>query len=203
MTNEKKKELADIRHSIVWAGKHSDKFKKLAKTRDKADPKYAELDNMADTGAISNEDCYLLYSLVCRWRPKTIVEIGTWFGTSAVIMARAMMDVGVEGKIYTCDKHDVYVPLSSYEPNVKYYNMHSEKFLKKMIGRKLMADMFFIDASLKKGDQKSIKELSGRPIRIVGHDYDAKGLRNVNKLKEVFQKVRLEIHGICFIMTAE
>jgi hypothetical protein len=203
LSEEKKQEIRQIRHDVVWTGKHSDKFKKLAATRDKDDPKYAELDNMEDTGAISDEDCYLLYSLVCQWRPETIVEIGTWFGTSAIIMARAMMDLGIDGKIYTCDKHDVYIGARPYSDLIKYNNLQSGAFLRNLRKKKIKADMFFVDAGLQREDGKQIRKLTSGKIRLAGHDYidGAKGIRNANMMRRVFGTAKLRTHGICFILT--
>ena len=45
----------------------------------------------------------LLYSLIATQRPKIIVEFGTGRGFGALCMARALVDHGIDGGIYTID----------------------------------------------------------------------------------------------------
>lgn len=53
---------------------------------------------------------YLLYSLVRLYKPKTIVEIGTFHGSSSYVMASALIDVGdSESRIATMDIEINYV----------------------------------------------------------------------------------------------
>ena len=38
------------------------------------------------------EDCVFLYQVVTHFKPKVIVEIGTWVGTTAYVMSQAQKD---------------------------------------------------------------------------------------------------------------
>lgn len=48
----------------------------------------------------------LLYGLVRSLRPGCVVDVGTARGYSAVVMARALEDAGIEGRVYTIDTID-------------------------------------------------------------------------------------------------
>jgi len=45
----------------------------------------------------------LLYALVATYRPKTILEFGTGRGYGALCMARALVDCGIDGQVYSID----------------------------------------------------------------------------------------------------
>lgn len=49
----------------------------------------------------------LLYSLIAKYKPKTVLEIGTATGYSTLCMARAMCDFQIPGKIYTIDPESI------------------------------------------------------------------------------------------------
>jgi hypothetical protein len=68
-------------------------------------PKYSE------RGIVNFERGMLLYSLITKYKPKTVLEIGTAEGYSTLCMAWAMTENKIEGKIYTIDpkSHDLSV----------------------------------------------------------------------------------------------
>lgn len=49
------------------------------------------------------EDYEFIYGLTALLRPKTIVEIGTNTGVSSIVMALALKENNIDGKIYTFD----------------------------------------------------------------------------------------------------
>ncbi|MGH8464550.1 MAG: hypothetical protein ACRER5_10420, partial [Pseudomonas sp.] len=63
----------------------------------------------------SEDLCVLLYSLVKRMRPRTVVELGTGFGVTAAWMAGALRENG-GGVIHTYDNGSHF----SSEPGVRY-----------------------------------------------------------------------------------
>lgn len=61
-----------------------------------------------------NESMYqhglLLYLLVCRFRPKTILEIGTGGAYSSTFMMWALSTKNIDGKIFTIDRYSTTKP---------------------------------------------------------------------------------------------
>jgi len=154
--------IRKTRDEIVWAGKHSEKITKFGMERGKMDdPKYSNPDDLTRTGAISLGDSIFLFQLLSYLKSKTAIEIGTWFGTSASIMA-LLVD-----KVYTCDRNNLYV---ADNPKIKYYNLQSDKFLRKMAKKKIKADFCFIDARLQKGDAEILLNIIKDTFFI--HDYE-------------------------------
>ena len=65
----------------------------------------------------------LLYSLIAKYKPKNVLEIGTAEGYSALCMAWAMVDYDINGKIFTIDPKPFDVPLErnvTWEDNPKH-----------------------------------------------------------------------------------
>ena len=52
---------------------------------------------------INYERGMLLYALITKFQPKTVLEIGTASGYSTICMAWAMNDNNIDGKIFTID----------------------------------------------------------------------------------------------------
>ena len=65
----------------------------------------------------------LLYSLIAKYKPKNVLEIGTAEGYSALCMAWAMTDYNINGKIFTIDPKPFDVPVErnvTWEDNPKH-----------------------------------------------------------------------------------
>jgi predicted O-methyltransferase YrrM len=175
-----------VRRSVVLSGKRQASFGALGKRKKRKDAKYTDLDNIDESGAVTLPDALFLYSLVVAFKPKRILEIGTWFGTTAYIMEKAQRDTGIEPCVHTCDKHDVFV--RNKDSAVRYYNKMSTSFLKKMLGPK--ADFIFIDARLEREDPKLIKKMCTKDTVIACHDWgQGKGTANIKAMKVLKKKL--------------
>jgi hypothetical protein len=178
-----------LREQIVYEGKHSPKILEVAQAKGLTDdPKYYNPDNMCETGAIENHDAILLYAIVAAIRPKLALDIGTWFGTSAVVIG------GNEGTVvYTCDRNDVYVANNENNRNVEYYNSISTKWLKFLIRKKTKAQFAFIDANLKDDDPALLRKVLVFNSPIALHDFEGnkKGVRNWKRLRRIFKELEL------------
>jgi len=65
----------------------------------------------------------LLYSLIAKYKPKNVLEIGTAEGYSTLCMAWAMTDYNINGKIFTIDPKPFDVPIKrnvTWEDNPKH-----------------------------------------------------------------------------------
>jgi len=60
---------------------------------------------------INYERGILLYSLIAKYKPKNVLEIGTAEGYSALCMAWAMTDYDINGRIFTIDPKPFDVPI--------------------------------------------------------------------------------------------
>ena len=178
MSLEKVKEL---REEIVLRGKHLPEYVKVANGR--TSNKYTNLDDTLDAGSVLPEDCDILYGLVKKYRPRTIFEIGTWFGVSAMTMAIAMEDLGIDGTVYTCDSHTLY---TYSHPFIKYYNDSSTRALKIIKKKEVKLDMVFADGKFYPGDDKRIMRLANSKFVFAVHDYEgkSKGVRDMAAMKK-------------------
>jgi predicted O-methyltransferase YrrM len=129
-------------------------------------PLFSECNNSDTTGF---SDCSFLSMLIMEYKPKTIMEIGTWVGTTSYTMATTSNDV----IIYTCDNNNRFVNLQIEQCNrIKIHpNTHSTQFLKRLNEQKIIFDMIFNDASLSDEDCNLICELSKNEFIFVTHDY--------------------------------
>lgn len=179
--------IAEIRKKIILEGKHSPKFKIVPKRYFKSDPKkYLELDNIENSGAINKYDAQVLYSIASYFQPNVIFECGTWFGTSAYIMALALSE---NSRVYTCDKQDRFV---ADHPKVKYHNIASNILLKILKKKGVSFDIAFYDGRLEDGDAKRISRHCKSKVFIT-HDYKGKekGYRNIKAMRKYWPDAEL------------
>jgi hypothetical protein len=122
----------------------------------------------ASENSISSADAIFLQLACLVEKPKKIMEIGTWLGTSTYAMAQAS-----DALIYTCDQgpDNFYI----HEGNDSYTNRiirhpdtHSSKFLKNIDGG---FDFVFVDGWLKDDDAEGIFEKCQDNFTFIAHDY--------------------------------
>jgi len=177
-------EVKALRLDTILKGKGSPKLSAYATKRGKSGPKFDDPLDTTQTGAITPADALFLYLLVCEYRPECIVEAGSWYGTSSIVMAKAMKDLGIDGHIYTCDKNNVLVDDSIDTDMITYENRHSTNFLTRLRRSGVKIDMFFADATLTAKDVGLIMHMFRGPIRFISHDYGwLKGTRNAKLVK--------------------
>lgn len=141
--------------------------------------------------SVSLQDAWYIYLLIRHYKPKIVLEIGTWIGTITYIIGQAFEDMRYDGLIYTCDKRNVFKGPPSY---IKYYNCISTKLLKKLIKKHRKIDFCFADANLQKKDPKLIKSLFRNKVTFATHDYklpNDKGVTNIMKMKRVCDNPRI------------
>ncbi len=136
-------------------------------------------------GAVNIADYKILYLLVRVYKPKVIFEIGTWIGTSAMIMAEAMRANGTGGKIYTCDHNHYYALDDSYSDIIVPINAFSAEALDQ-IPEDTKIDFVFADGELTFRTISKLKPLLTTEAIIATHDYtppDDKGVLNVVRMQ--------------------
>lgn len=129
-----------------------------------------------DTGSLNSESCIYLRKLTERYKPRIIVEIGTFIGKSTLAMKASE-------HIYTCDMSNDCLPSSEkitcfpYTPSTTFLH---ELWVKK----KILSDFFFFDGRIQVNDLSLILSMSHPKTVYAFDDYDMteryeKGVINV------------------------
>ena len=189
--------LFALRRDVILIGKSSERFAKIGQEKAPKDEyrkkKYFDKTDVDASGSIGENDIRILADIIERVRPTTIFEAGTWFGTSAYCMSDCMKQLGIEGTVYTCDKHDVFV--STDGSDVVYKNAMSYDAMKSFLNHGIRVQFAFIDAGLKEEkDIRRLIELFGKnKIIIALHDWGQKGTRNVNAILKLKPNLKLTV----------
>jgi predicted O-methyltransferase YrrM len=129
------------------------------------------------TGTISEAACLYLRIVCERVRPIVAVEIGTFIGTSALVLA------SVAARVYTCDKDNDAMP--STERITCYPQTSSTIMLAELAQQGIKADLFFFDGRIQDADLPLIVALATPRAVFAFDDYEGheKGVVNVQKLR--------------------
>ncbi len=143
-----------------------------------------------DNGSISIQDARLLYILVRNLKPKTIFEIGTWIGTSAMVMAEAMRMNNNGGHIYTCDANTYYALDATYDDIITPIHAYSDKALQEL-PKEAIIDFVFADGELTFPTIKVLKQKLANNATIATHDFTLPAEKGVLNL------VRMQLASFC------
>lgn len=135
-----------------------------------------------NTGSISLAAAWSIYGVVRHFRPKRIIEVGTFIGKSTISMASALEDILIPGEIFTCDAHnDLKLPWSG-QTRINQFPMTRS-------GDMFMAidapcDMVFLDGRLKKSDLQLLDPLITQETVFALDDFEGmeKGVINLTHL---------------------
>jgi O-methyltransferase len=120
-------------------------------------------------GSTGNADCGFLYLLVRAFKRRSIFEIGTYVGTSAVAMSLATRGNG--GTVVTCDPEDYgSLPLSANEC-IQFLHMPSEEALALLKRENKTVDFVFADWAPSRQAIELINDLSTDDFIFSAHDY--------------------------------
>ena len=142
---------------------------------------------LATTGTLTINEAAVLYSAVKYFDVKTIVEIGTFIGTSTTAMAKAVTDNGFkDGRLWTCDYANDVRLKCSYNIDLKYFGQRSSTDMLRTIDQAI--DFFFIDGTLRSEDIDHIARLSTENSILLLDDFEGleKGVRNAFSLEKNF-----------------
>ena len=118
--------------------------------------------------SISRSDALFLQLACLVEKPKKIMEIGTWIGTSAYALSQAS-----DALIYTCDEGpDNFYKIEGQELYInriiRHPDTHSSEFLKKIDGG---FDFVFVDGWLTDDDAEGIFKKCEDNFTFITHDY--------------------------------
>jgi len=165
-----------------------DLTKKIDGLRQTAIKKYPDIPrgpDELDSGTISIPEAKLLYLLVRYFKPKVIFEIGTWIGTSSMIMAEAMKKNNNDGHIYTCDANTFFAVDDLYQDVITTINAYSDVALDS-IPTDTKVDFVFADGELTFATIKKLKPLLHKDAIVSTHDFTLpaeKGVLNLIRMQ--------------------
>lgn len=131
-------------------------------------------------------DCFFLALLVKKYKPKNILEIGTFVGKSTYSLARVAHSNGKQFNIDTIDVQNKCLKKINKIKQVKFHKGHSSKVL---LNLKKKYDFIFVDANLDDETAKILKNLVKLKTLIVIHDFFPpidKGIYNLFYLSKYF-----------------
>ena len=109
-------------------------------------------------------DLYFWYLFARTLKPKMVLEIGAWIGTSTLVIAKALNEIyGDDFKIVTCDfPNDVFIREHNYKylsKNIYYNNLHSDQLVPELKEQGYKFDAIFSDAGLSLNNVNDFKSL--------------------------------------------
>jgi hypothetical protein len=131
------------------------------------------LDPNRKTGSTNNASLIALWAVKRYFRPKRIVEIGTYVGKSTFVLARG------EATVHTCDMtHDFKLPIFN---KVTQYHMGSTEMLSQLEGK---IDHLHVDGRLQADDKPHLERLFHAETIITLDDFEGveKGVWNAMQL---------------------
>ncbi len=168
-TDELRREKDDLNNSL----------KKLEELRKNAE---------YNTGSISFSSAWCLYNLVRYFKPKRIIEVGTFIGKSTISMCQAQDDEDItEAEIYTCDlSNQISLPWNRKTKIHQFQKQSSTEMLKKLTG---VFDFLFFDGRLSEDDLVLLSKLISNKTIIALDDFEGmeKGVINLINLRRIPQ----------------
>jgi predicted O-methyltransferase YrrM len=138
------------------------------------------------TGTIPEVAALCLRALVERAQPKVCVEVGTFIGTSAIVLAAA------GAHVYTCDKDNDVMEASARI--TCYPKRTSTHMLAGLDGAGVRAQFFFFDGRIQTADLPLLRSIAAPGAVYAFDDFEGqeKGVINVDRLRPALQGYRLE-----------
>ena len=138
-----------------------------------------------NTGSIGMAKAYSLYLFVRYFKPKRIIEIGTFIGRSTLSMANALDTYSDLGEIHTCDmSNNISLPWQGKTKITQYPKTKSIDMLKKLTGE---FDLIFLDGRVTDDELPLIENLITQKTIIILDDFEGieKGVVNLAKLRQI------------------
>jgi predicted O-methyltransferase YrrM len=138
------------------------------------------------TGSIPFSSAVLLYAAIRNLQPRTIFEIGTFIGKSALSMAAAADMNEVAAEIYTCDgSNDFHVPALTRTRIIGFPKTTSTAALRQVAQTGKKVDFAHIDGRLAQEDFDLLESIADPRIVIAIDDFEGieKGVANYSILR--------------------
>ena len=138
-----------------------------------------------NTGSIAISQAHLLYLVVQFFKPKRVIEVGTFIGRSTIAMAQAMDKYCSEGEIFTCDaSNSIELPWKGTTKITQFKKQTSVAMFQQLDG---VYDFLFLDGRVVDEDLINMDRLITDKSIIVLDDFEGieKGVINLTYLKKL------------------
>jgi hypothetical protein len=134
----------------------------------------------------SVEDCLFLYLLIRYFKPKTILEIGTFVGSTLLSIVKACEKNNQDYQIYTIDLEDnLKVSLTEdQKSHITFFHMHSD-YATNLISEKI--DFIFADADLTEMTAKKLSPNMDASTIFATHDFVPPLDKGITSLVNIFE----------------
>jgi hypothetical protein len=150
-----------------------------------------------NTGSISAAACWALMAVAHYFKPKTVIEVGTFIGKSTLSLLRGMEFAGVSyRKIYTCDfSNDIELPFGQNQV-VQFPRASSTDMFQKLHDEGVVCDLLALDGRLQPGDFELLGALLHQHSIILLDDFEGveKGVINGSSLMQSLQKTHTLVY---------
>lgn len=136
-----------------------------------------------NTGSILETEAYALRALAEYLKAKTVVEVGTFIGTSTCALASA----ATVQAVYTCDASNDC--LRATETIATFPKVSSATMLRRLAASKVKADLCFLDGTLRAADIAPLKAVMRKGAIFAVHDYNYGPKRRVRHGVESYETV--------------
>jgi hypothetical protein len=151
-----------------------------------------------NTGSISAAACWALMAVAHYFKPKTVIEVGTFIGKSTLSLLRGMEFAGVsDPKIYTCDfSNDIKLPFVRNDEVSQFPRSSSTDMFQKLNAAGVVCDLLALDGRLQPGDFELLGSLLHQNSIILLDDFEGveKGVLNGSSLMQSLQKTHTLVY---------
>lgn len=141
-----------------------------------------------DTGSIGSSTQWSLFALSYLWKPRLVIEVGTFIGKSTVSIALGAAAAGVRSEIHTCDASNSFdLPTLGEADIVQYPATQATQMFNELAqsGRAGQCQLVHLDGRLQQADCETLASLVADDAIIALDDFEGieKGVANMIKLR--------------------
>jgi len=144
-----------------------------------------------NTGSISAASCWTLFSLAQYFKPRVVVEVGTFIGKSTYSLLKGMRQGGVtSGQIFTCDfSNDIQLPFAKTGNVEQFARQSSTQMFAELAARNVQCDLLALDGRLQKDDFQYLGKILHANSMILLDDFEGveKGVANASLIMTSLQ----------------
>ena len=173
---------------IFWKKILDNSFLKMKTSQGNFFEKIDSLDNLRsqssyNTGSISSTTAWLLFSITLFFKPKIIIEVGSFIGKSTFSMAIAADSYLSEGscQIFCCDSSNEIKFPELTQTKIKQFHKTGSTEMIKQLEMNMIVDFIHLDGRLENEDCMLLKDKIGQDTIFILDDFEGneKGVFNL------------------------